>query len=330
MRKYLSILLSVAVSAMGVIAPQSIAQESPSTACGEVTITEMNWASAAVVTGVAKFLMEEGYGCDVTKVPSSSVPALASVAETGEPDILTELWVSSTPAYDDLEAAGKVTPLTEVLSDGGVEGWWIPQYMVDAHPELATLEGVLANPELFDNRFHQCPEGWYCKTVNRNLITASGIEEAGFDVFEHGSGETMATSIAAAFADKGPWIGYYWAPTSILGKYPMTMVYLGDFDAEAHTCNTKSDCATPKVSPYPTSRVLTVVTSEFAASNPEVTELMKNLSFTNQQMGEVLAWQEDNNASADETAVHFLTSNSDVWASWLNADARGKLSHLIQ
>ena len=111
---------------------------------------EMNWASATVVTEVAKFLMEEGYGCDVTKVPSSSVPALASVAETGEPDILTELWVSGTPSFNGLEAAGKVTALTAVLSDGGVEGWWIPQYTVDAHPELATLEGVLANPDLLD------------------------------------------------------------------------------------------------------------------------------------------------------------------------------------
>ena len=299
-------------------------------ACGKVTITEMNWASASVVTEVAKFLMEEGYGCDVTKVPSSSVPALASVAETGEPDILTELWVSGTPSFNGLEAAGKVTALTAVLSDGGVEGWWIPQYTVDAHPELATLEGVLANPDLLDGLFHQCPEGWYCKTINRNLMTASGLIEAGFEVFEHGSGETMATSIAAAFANKDPWLGYYWAPTSILGKYPMQMVDLGEFDADAHTCNTKSDCAAPMVSPYPSSRVITAVTSKFAANNPEVTELMKNLSFTNRQMGEVLAWKEDNNASGEEAAVYFLNSNKEVWASWLNDDARSKLSALLQ
>ena len=59
--------------------------------CGEVSITEMDWASSAVVTSVAAFLMEQGYGCDVQKVPSSTVPALTSLAETGEPDILTEV-----------------------------------------------------------------------------------------------------------------------------------------------------------------------------------------------------------------------------------------------
>jgi glycine betaine/proline transport system substrate-binding protein len=37
--------------------------------CGEVSITEMDWASSAVVTAVASFLMEQGYGCTVQKVP---------------------------------------------------------------------------------------------------------------------------------------------------------------------------------------------------------------------------------------------------------------------
>lgn len=280
--------------------------------CGEVSITEMDWASAAVVTAVATFLMQEGYGCDVTKVPSASTPALASVAETGKPDILTELWVSGTPAFAELEAAGKVEGLTAVLSDGGVEGWWIPKYLVDAHPELATLEGVLANPDLLVGTFHQCPEGWYCKTVNHNLIKATGLESKGFGIFEHGSGETIATAIAAAYSSQEPWIGYYWAPTSVLGKYPMVMVDLGEFNQEIHDCNTNADCADPQVSPYPASRVLTVVTAEFAAANPPVTDLMRNLSFTNQQMGTILAWQEDNNASPDEAAVYFLTNYADV------------------
>ena len=88
--------------------------------CGEVTITEMNWASASVVTAVSKFLMEEGYGCAVTVVPSDTIPAVTSVAETGKPDIITELWINSAPKYLELEAEGKVETLGAVLSDGGI------------------------------------------------------------------------------------------------------------------------------------------------------------------------------------------------------------------
>lgn len=59
--------------------------------------------------------MEQGYGCTVTVVPSSTVPAVVSVAETGKPDILTELWVNTAPQYTQLVDAGKLVGLTKVL-----------------------------------------------------------------------------------------------------------------------------------------------------------------------------------------------------------------------
>ena len=89
----------------------------------------MDWGSAIIVTQVAKFLLEQGYGCTVQIVPSASTPALASVSETGEPDIITEVWTNSAPAYIPLKEDGKIKELTEVLSDGGVEGLFIPEYL---------------------------------------------------------------------------------------------------------------------------------------------------------------------------------------------------------
>ncbi len=298
--------------------------------CGEVTITEMDWASATVVTAVSKFLMEQGYGCTVTTFPSSTNPAITSVAETGTPDILTELWVNTAPGYAELRDAGRITPLTAVLSDGGQEGWWIPSYLAEAHPELTTLEGLVANPELAGGRFHNCPDGWACRIVNDNIARAVDLEGAGFEVFDHGSGETLATSIAAAYQNEEPWVGYYWAPTSILGQYPMVMLDMGEFDAEVHACNTDPECADPAVSPYPTADVLTVVTTDFAEREPEVAALMEKVSFTNAQMGEILAWQDENSASAEEAAVYFLTTYQDVWSEWLNDSAREKLSALLE
>ena len=297
--------------------------------CGEVSITEMDWDSGRVVTAVAKFLMEQGHGCSVTVVPSASVPALASLAETGKPDILTEIWTNGAPAYVGMVESGKIEPLTEVLSDGGVEAWWVPTYLVEKHPELATLDGILANPELVGNRFHNCPVGWTCQVINTNIAKAA-FGEFGIEDFVHGSGETLAASIGAAFENKEPWFGYYWAPTSILGKYPMTMVDIGPSVPEIHECNSLEDCATPKVGAYPKSVVTTVVSDTFAAGNPVVTDLMRNLQFTNTEMGELLAWKEDNNASVDETAVKFLTDYQDVWPNWLGDDAKAKLSALIK
>lgn len=319
----------LAASALAIVA---VTGGSPAWAdCGEVSITEMNWASSAVVTAVSSFIMTQGYGCEVKKVPSSTVPSVTSVAETGEPDIVTELWLNSAPIYSDLEAEGKIVTLTNILSDGGEENWYIPKYLADAHPELTTIEGVFANPELVGGRFHNCPSGWGCRIVNDNLAKAFGMREMdGLEVFDHGSGETLATALASAYEAKEPWFGYYWAPTAVLGKYEMVAVDLGNFDAAIHECNGKIDCPTPAVSNFAAAPVFTGATPNFIEAEPEVAELMRNVSFTNAQMGDVLAWQEENNASADEAAAYFLTTYKEVWGTWLNDSAREKLAALLQ
>lgn len=298
--------------------------------CGAVSITEMDWASASVVTSVASFLMTQGYSCDVTVVPTTTVPAMTSVAETGQPDILTELWTSYTEVYEELVAEGKLVEVSKVLSDGGVEAWWIPQYLADAHPELKTLEGIEANPDLVGGLFHDCPSGWGCDITNNNNFKASGLADAGVERFQHGSGETLATAIAAAYEAGEPWFGYYWAPTSVLGKYPMVQVEMPAYDEATHTCNGLEDCATPGLSAYPTSNVVTAVTTTFSEREPDVAEMLSKMSFTNAQMGEVLAWQETNNASNEEAAVYFLTTHKDTWAAWLNDDAKANLSAILQ
>lgn len=324
-------LLSTALIALGATATTAVTPTTAKAECGEVTISQMDWASGLVVTAVSKFLMEQGYGCKVTTVPTATVPAITSVAETGKPDIVTELWVNSVQVpYQKLTDEGKIVTLGDVLSDGGVESWLIPTYVAEAHPELKTIEDIKANPGLVGGKFHNCPVGWACRKINDNLIKAHGLRDVeGLEIFDHGSGETLATAIAAAYADKAPWFGYYWAPTAILGKYPMATVDIGEYNADIHKCNTEDTCATPGKSAYPAGKVITISTTAFQQANPDVAELMSNVAFSNKEMGEVLAWQTDNKASPDEAAVYFLTNYKDTWGGWLNEAATKKLGALL-
>ena len=298
--------------------------------CGEVSITEMNWASSQIITEVSKFLMEQGYGCTVEKVPSATTTSVASLAENGQPDIVTELWLNSTgDVYAKLEAEGKVSRLAEVFNPGGVEGWWIPAYLAESNPELTTIEGVMANPDAVGGRFNNCPDGWGCRIVNDNIVAALGLRDK-MEVFDHGSGETLGTSIASAYEDKTPWFGYYWAPTAVLGKYPLVQVKIGEVNADVHTANTNKDNPNPGVSDFPPAPVLTVATKALTEREPEIAELMSKVSFDIEILNSVLAWQDTNGASAEEAAVYFLTNHSDVWSGWINDAAREKLSTLIK
>ncbi|MTJ05580.1 MAG: ABC transporter substrate-binding protein [Sediminimonas qiaohouensis] len=298
--------------------------------CGEVSVAEMNWASASIITKITAFMMEQGYGCDVTVVPSATTTAITSLAENNEPDVVPELWVNSAPLYFKLEEQGKVKKATDVFSDGGSENWWVPDYLVEEHPELATIEGVLNNPELVGGRFHNCPDGWGCRIANDNLVQAFEFEEHGMEVFNHGSGETLAAAMASAYENEEPWFGYYWGPTAPLGRYNMVAVDMGPHDPDIHACNQTPDCENPGKSSYPAAPVLTVVTADFADRNPEVFDLVSNISFTTQELSNLLAWQADNGASAEEAAVHYLTTSKDTWIDWVNEDAAEKLSAIIQ
>ncbi|MGF1552264.1 MAG: ABC transporter substrate-binding protein [Paracoccaceae bacterium] len=312
------------------VAAPALAQAQSSGDCGEVSITEMNWASAQIVTTVASFIMREGYGCEVTVVPSDTVPAVTSLAENGEPDIVTELWLNSTgDTYERLEEEGKVQRLTKVIEPGGVEGWWIPAYLAEEHPELTTIEGVMENPDLVGGRFNNCPTGWGCRVVNDNLVRALDLEASGLEVFNHGSGSTLATSMAAAYEDEEPWFGYYWGPTVPLGKYDMVEVELGEVKPEVHARNQNQDADNPGVSGFPNAPVFTVVTTEFQESHPEITEFLSNMSFDVETLSSVLAWKDENNATAQEAAVHYLTTYQDAWSGWLSEDARENLANLL-
>ena len=306
----------------------------PSTAsakCGEVSITEMNWASAQIVTTVASFIMERGYGCTVKAVPSDTVPAVASLAENNEPDIVTEMWVNSTgEVFQKLKDEGKIIVAGAVLEPGGVEGWWLPTYLVEAHPELATIEGIMANPELVGGRFNNCPTGWGCRVVNDNLVKALKMRGSDIEIFDHGSGETLATSMAAAYEAKEPWFGYYWGPTVPLGKYDMTRIKIGEYDAEAHAANANPDLDAPRVSDFPAAPVMTVITADLKDREPAIAELMGKMTFETDQMSAVLAWKDANNATAEEAAVYFLRTYKEAWAGWLNDEARGKLEALLK
>lgn len=298
--------------------------------CGEVSITEMGWASNEVVTGVATFLMENGYGCDVTVVPSDTVPAVTSVAENGEPDIVTELWLNSTgEVYNRLEEEGRIQRLGRVLEPGGVEGWWIPTYLAEEHPELTTIEGVMNNPELVGGMFNNCPDGWGCRVVSDNLVRALDLESSGIEVFNHGSGQTLASSMASAVEDGEPWFGYYWGPTVPLGKYDMTRVDLGEIDEDIHARNQNQNADNPGVSDFPAAPILTAVTTDFQEREPEVADMLSHLSFDTSVMSSILAWMDENNASGEEATVYYLQNYSDDWSEWLNDDARSNLANLI-
>lgn len=323
--KRLLLLLSVAFALAGF---SSMANAE----CGKVTIGEMDWSSARIIANVEKFILQEGYGCEVDLMPTSTLPAMTSNLEKGEADIASEIWVNSVKeSYEKGINEGWIVKAGNVLSDGGVEAWWIPDYLVEEHPEITTIDGLKKNWKLFEDsknpgkgRFYGCKAGWACQVINNNLFKAYGLGET-FVRFDPGSAEELDGSIAKAYERKVPWVGYYWGPTAMLGKYPLVQVQLEPFDPKAHKCNQKTDCDNPGVGRYPPSDVLAVTTKKFKETHPGEFKFISQIGFPNNVMNTVLAWGVDSQAGGPEMARYFMENYKDLWKSWLPEDVANKV-----
>lgn len=303
--------------------------------CGDVSIAEMNWASAGVAAYVDKIILESGYGCTVTLVTGDTMPTFASMNEKGEPDLAPELWVNAvrTP-LDQAIAENRLIQAAPLLSDGGVEGWWIPKFLSDAHPDIKTVQQALEHPELFPApedpskaAVTNCPSGWSCQISTANLYRALGAEGKGFELVDTGSAAGLDGSIANSFEKKTGWLGYYWAPTAILGKYDMVRL---SFDvphdkAEWDRCTAVADCADPKVNSYPVSDVFTVVTKKFADENAVAMGYLQTRKWDNQTVGKVLAWMDENQGTNEDAAIHFLENYEAMWTTWVSPEIAEKV-----
>ena len=310
-----------------------------SAACGRVTIADMNWASAALAAHVDKFILEKGYGCKVELVAGDTVPTTTSMAEKAKPDFAPEIWMSS--AREVIEKAvkeGRLEIAGEILSDGGEDGWWIPKYMVDKHPELTTLEAVLKRPDLFPNpenksrgAFYNCPSGWACEIITSNLYKANDVSKAGFDLIDTGSAAGLDGSLSKAYNRKESWFGYYWAPTALLGRYEMVKLDMGvpHNAAEWKRCTIQNNCVDPKPNAWTRSPVMTVTSSRFAEKAPEAFQYAAKRSWPNSVVNGILAYMDTNQAHAAEGAEKFLKEHEDLWSSWVSADVAKKVKSAL-
>lgn len=309
--------------------------------CGNVTISEMNWPSAEFLANLDKVILEEAFDCKVQLVPGATVTTFASMESKGQPDIAPELWTNG--VVERLNAAVKKGDIMvgSKLIQGASEGWFISQNMHEKHPELKTVDDVMAHPELFPDKedpgygaFYGCPSGWGCQISNNNLMKKGAFDAEGhhFKVIDPGSGAALAASIAKAYERKEPWFGYYWQPTAVLYKYPMYKLDWGVPHDRKNwdNCISKSpDCATPKKNGWAISKVNTAVTTSFAKANPALMTYLNKRSYGMDTVGKILAYMSDNQANGEDGAFYFLKNFENVWTPWLTPDQVAKVKKAL-
>jgi len=305
--------------------------------CGKITMAEMNWASAELMANVDKIIMETGLGCTVELVPGATTTTFASMNEKGQPDVAGELWTNAVAVpLAAAEAEGRLHKVNQGPITGLGEGWWVTEDFLKKHPDLNTVEKVLAHPEMFpdaeDNSkgaFMGCPAGWGCQLANANLFRAFEMEAKGWTLVDPGSAAGLDGAIAKASERDEPWFGYYWSPTSIVGKYKLQMLpfeaaFAGADNWDNCIVKAEQDCLDPKPSAWTVSEVQTVITDRLKQEGGVAADYLAKRVFSGEVMNEMLVYMTENQATGSDAAYYFL-ENYDSWKSWVDADTAARV-----
>lgn len=325
----MSRLLATTCLAMGLGAMMTSAAQAE---CGDVTIAAMNWQSAEVLGSLDEFILREGYGCNATVISGDTVPTITSMVERGDPDVAPEGWIDLVPELltRGLEE-GRIIAGAIAITDGAVQGWWIPSYIVEANPDIETIDDALQHPELFPDpedadrgAIHNGPQGWGGTVVTSQLYKAYDAEEAGFRLVDTGSSAGLDGSIARAYEREEGWIGYYWSPTALLGRYDMVKLDHGVplDEAEWERCNTILECPDPQKNDWPADTVQTLMTADFAErAGDDIVEYFNTRAWDSATVNALMAWMTDNQATGEDGARYFLQNNEEIWTEWVTPEA---------
>ena len=302
---------------------------------------DFDWSSANIHTAISAFILEKGYGCEVSVTKGSTTPIMAAHYDE-QLDVITEVWYDNIIAnYEPHVAAGTIKNIG-VNTPDSQQAFYVDKATADKYnlksvedmkdPKIAALFKDPENPS--KGRMTSCISGWTCYTVNLVKQKEYGLD-AFYTNFDPGSGGALDAAIAGAFAKKKPIFTYYWAPTGLMGKVDLVRLTEPKFvkkcwddmsavvekiTAEGPEAYTKS-CACE----YRDMALTKSVLNEWADAHPDESKFLSQYSIPTATVNKMLAFYEDeSDGDMELTAKEYLKTES-AWTSWVPADVASKV-----
>jgi len=302
----------------------------------EIVFGGLDWDSALVQNGVARYIVEHGYGYPTSQIEGSTLPLFQGLRK-GDVDITMEIWLpNQDAAWNEAVKAGEVIPVGKSLEDNWQSTFLIPGYLQDANPELDSIED-LKNDE-FNSLFEQdggkavllgCIAGWGCRTMQDGSPDTGVGQIVGMGLEDHvvlrdpGTSGALAAAIEGAFVKEDAILFYYWGPTALAHKLDMRDLEQPD-PSECADNSPVHGCA------FPAAEIMIAMNIELVADAPELIPFFKNWDWSAGNQLAAEGWYSENKTalkdagrSSEEiysaTGVWYL-KNNDGWKDWVPAD----------
>ena len=277
---------------------------------GDVKMMINQWVGAEANVAVAQCLLQQmGYKVETSTLAEQ--PAWQGF-DTGEVDVILENW-----GHPDLEK--KYITDTKLATDAGpmgvkgIIGWYVPKWMVDAHPDITDWNNLNKYADMFKTS-ESGDKGQFLGSdptfvqYDEALIANLGLNFK--DVF---SGSEAATITAFQQADKNktPLIGYFYDPQWLLNEIKLVQVHLPPWTEGCDKDLKKVACD------YPAYTLNKIVRTEWYNGAGDAAKFIKNFSWANTDQNAVADSITNKSMSPEDAAEAWIDANPQTWQKWM-------------
>ncbi|HZJ99741.1 MAG TPA: ABC transporter substrate-binding protein [Tissierellaceae bacterium] len=330
-RRFIKVLVIVLIASLIVVTGCS---SDDTSAGGDKTIifADAGWDSIKLHNEIAGFIIENGYGFKTDVLPGSSAATFAGFRR-GDIDVYMEAWTDNLiEIYGEAIESGDIVEVS-INFDDNAQGLYVPTVMIEGDPEngiepvapdLVYMTDLPQYWELFQDpeeptkgRIYGAPPGWNVDNIMQTKVDTYDLDGT-FNYFSPGSDTALSTSLAAAAQKGDAWVGYYWEPTWVLGKYDMTLLLEEPYD--------KDKWENGYGSSFPPMPVTVCVYKDLEEEAPDVYGFLENYETSSEITNKALAFMQDTDADTQEAAMWFFEEYEELWKSWIPSDIAEKVS----
>jgi glycine betaine/proline transport system substrate-binding protein len=281
---------------------------------GSVTLVANPWPGSYANAHVAAQLLESEFGLDVDVAEIDENAQWAGL-DGGEYDAVLEVWPSghaeNYATY--IDELGTVEDIGELGAVGQI-GWFIPTYLLDEYPEMATWEGLEGNEGIFATAETGSSGQFLAADPSFVQFDETIISNLGLDltVVQSGSEAAQLSAVETAIQNEEPVIFYFYTPHWLHAKYDLTLVELPEYTegcdepAEERTCG------------YPQDVLFKAAAADLSEREPEAYAFLQAFQMQNEWQDAITFMIDEEGIEASEAAARWIEENEEAWRPWVS------------
>lgn len=283
-----------------------------------IRIAVTDWTGARLNVAIAEEVIERRLGYPVSAIEKTDTSDLLTSLEAGDLDAVLELWPSG---LEEREQAIIDRGRIESLGPLGVEakvGWYVPRYLVEDDPSLATWEGF-ADPAVAA-RFGTSETGGRGRFLGTDPGYAQFDEvlieglDLSFDVVYSGSDAATRAELERRTGNREPVLLYWWTPTAEVVAFDLINVALPE---RTEACLAEAERG-PLRCDYPVDVLFKLASPELADKAPDVHRFLTAFTLDVDEQARLIHRVEFDGLTIEAAATEWIDDNTSIWERWLD------------